>query len=190
VISLHRLELVGVLVVLVRVVHHVLSLLLLNVVILRLQLPVVNLVDAIHVLLVLNLHHRDMHLQGLNFIHKAFALKNLGLMLLSMFVGLDSDLLGGDDDGLLELSSLHFRLLDVAFVLIDIIADITEDIDLLIESEEGGLHSLDLDVSITQGKLQLLVFLHQVLRFLSILLGGGSLIQTDRPVQLVWRLSC
>ena len=55
-LSLLAFQLRGVLIILVRMIHHIISLLLLDVIILSLELSVMNFVDTINILLMLNLH--------------------------------------------------------------------------------------------------------------------------------------
>jgi hypothetical protein len=153
VLTLHLLELGGVFVILIRMVHHILSLLRLNIIVLGLEFSVVHLVDALQVLLMLDLHDGDVHLERLNLVHEPLALEDLALMLLVVALRLHQDFLRGLNDGRLQVVPLVLRLLNVGLVGVAVVADVAERIDLLIEGEESRLHSLDLDVSVAESEL-------------------------------------
>ena len=157
-LNLGDLELALVFGVLIVVVKEVLRFSLFHLVALCLQLLVVLPIGLVHGLLVVSLLLGHLALQLLDLLLKAANLTGLRLVLLGVIGSVDLDLLACLDDVSLKIVPLGNRSLNDVLAVVDILADITIDINLLVQGEKSCLHSFHLNISFAENELEVLVF--------------------------------
>ena len=117
------------------------------------------LIYLFHSLKVLLLLLSNLLLQVLNLLAKSVDFLNVIVVLCFMSLGVNCDLLAQFNHVSLETSPLVFRRFDVNLVVFNFRLDIGKGLQLMVESNQRCLHALNLCISISDRKLQVLDFL-------------------------------